>query len=87
MSDLHLSFYPRPTGDACQYESYHDNPAMTSSQRTNIRSLSLNGTEPSFSTFRNSVGILPASEGVSKPPPYVRCRSRMEDHEPSLIFV
>ncbi|KAI0247413.1 hypothetical protein BJV78DRAFT_1157192, partial [Lactifluus subvellereus] len=69
MSDPPLDIYPRPTGDARQHEPYHDNLAMTSSQRINIRSPGLNDTEPRLPSFRSSAGLIPTQEGVSKQHP------------------
>jgi hypothetical protein len=86
MSDLHLNFYPRPTGDACQHEPFHDSPAVTPTQRTNIIPPELNDKERPPSPC-SSVSLIPTPEGVSNRPRYVRCRSRMEDYEPSLTFV
>ena len=87
MSFLHLDDYPPPTSNARQHEPYQDNPATTSLQRTNIRFSDLNDTEPRLPGFHSSVSFIPTPEGVSKCPTYVRRRSRMEDREPSLIFV
>ncbi|KAI0247416.1 hypothetical protein BJV78DRAFT_1245577 [Lactifluus subvellereus] len=70
MSDPHLdtSSCPCPTGDARQHEPYRDDPAMTSSQRINIRSPSPNDTllEPQLPSSRSSVSLIPTPEGVSE---------------------
>ena len=87
MSDPQLDVYPGPTSDAGQHEPYHDdNSAVTPTQRANIMSPELDDKER-LPRFCSSVSLIPTPEGVPNRPRYVRCRSRMEDYEPSLTFV